>query len=311
VTFTFSHSPTVTLTPVPLPFSLSVRVYNAAGEAVRVLYQGGAEALPSGWAPDRAAILAGSPALFRFPGQLSHGGAELAWDGANDAGQWVSAGAYNVVLESRDPFGSVTAHSASVTVLRSPEGARITVFNSAGERVFSRELPAMAASASGFDLESPSLGAGEKLWARFNIASGPALLEVWDGRNHRGEPVASGSYTVTLELPSGSGRISQSRALSVLKGPEQRALGLGLGPNPWRSGQGAWLSYAPAPGRTATLRLYNLAGELLGSGADPQGLGRVPLPNAAWAPGILLVQARVQEPGQAPYTRILKLAAIR
>lgn len=295
---------------MPLPFAVSVTVYNSAGEKVRELFVGGAQALPARWIGDAGAVNEADPVRFAFPGWLSDGSQAVVWDGADDAGAQVSDGIYTVVLAARDPFGSVTTLSAAVQHLSVPQGARLSVYNAAGELVAWSQLSATA-KASGFSLERPSIASGEKLQARVDTAGGSTLLDIWNGCNAAGEPVDSGVYIVTLEMPSGSGRITESHSVNVLKAPPGASIELHLAPDPWRSGQAAWLLYPAAPGRRVLLRLYSLAGELVGTAADAGGTGRVRLPDTGFAGGIFLVRVTISEPGQAPWTQTLKLARIR
>ena len=99
----------------------------------------------------------------------------------------------------------------------------------------------------------------------------------WDGRNDQGQPVASGSYLVRL-METSLGRATTVKTISVIVletpgGEAEAALSQArVGPQPWISGP-LKVGYPAVPGLGVEARLYDLAGERVGQGADPGGQG--------------------------------------
>jgi hypothetical protein len=315
VTWTFSVSPTITQTPVPLPVRVSVTLYNSAGERVRLLFEGGAQAVPSGVALSAATLFSGgSGVTLSLNTMLSNGGSTLLWAGENDGGQFVASGAYYFKVEFSDSFGSVTAYVLHVQVLNGMGKQELAIYNSAGERVW--WTTAVSAGAGGGlrldrDVVVPDGGVPSPL-SGLKIFLGGMLVAVWDGRDRWGVPVASGSYLVQFVSiqPNGS-RTVESKEITVLNADGGPDLDPVLGPNPWQGRGPLVLSYAPFPGAVARCELYNLAGERVLGGADLSASGRITLQTDALAGGIYWLEFRQTRGASLLGRRVKKLAVIK
>src|SRR5690606_28300441 len=95
ITWTFSPSPTITQTPVPVPHQVRLVAYNAAGEQVKLIYEGPAQYLPGHLQLSAEAILTGgAPLLISFPGVFATGSNQVGSAATNDGGQVVEGGTY-------------------------------------------------------------------------------------------------------------------------------------------------------------------------------------------------------------------------
>src|SRR5665213_1080683 len=135
---TFTVSPTITVSPTSaIPsFLVSITIYNSAGEVVKTLVvnttvwgsTSGISAPPGG-----LILGAASTIVFSLNGTLF----TAAWDGKNDNGQIVALGDYQVLATVANPFGGVpTIYSTTIVVLSAPTSTVVTIFNSAGEKVW-------------------------------------------------------------------------------------------------------------------------------------------------------------------------------
>src|SRR5207302_5434159 len=74
---TRSASPTATPSAIPVPFKISVKVFNAAGEEVAILYSGGMTAMPGAPVLDSSIVQSGSQGAgqvgLKFAGTLDNG----------------------------------------------------------------------------------------------------------------------------------------------------------------------------------------------------------------------------------------------
>lgn len=316
VTSTFTSSPTASQTPVPVPFLVSLKVYNAAGEEVRLLYEGGMDLQPGNislsqpmFAPDGGFVdirLDGS----RFGGSLDF----LRWPGDNGAGQAVEAGTYYLKAEIKDPFGQVTSLSKALQVAPMSNERWLKIFNSAGELVYQKALPA--------DLRdmNPSLGhyapeysaqsgaALNPLRLDFRDAAGAGISQWWDGRNLRGEPVESGSYTLQLvQSRPGSQASVETLKIQVLRSatgaPFSEAR---FSANPARILESVDLYYAPVAGAGAQVQVFGISGERVLSASDLGATGRLRLFFPRMASGIYFVELC-----SGTKRRVMKLAVMR
>jgi flagellar hook assembly protein FlgD len=322
VTGTWTHSPTITPTPIPVPEHLVVALYNSAGERVRLLYDGGAGAVPTDVSLLGGAVVSGSSSVFlQLNTQLPTGGTGLSWNGTNDNGQAVGGGTYYFKVQFSDPFGGVTSFIQPVQAVAAPT-QQLAVFNSAGEKVWSAGLAGLGTATQltlgssvlleGYD---PVTGkADQPLQIQVKDGAGTALNLAWDGRNAQGVPVGGGAYTVQIiGTQVGAGALVASKGVIVMQGP--RALPsqpLQVGPQPWTGDQPLKIRYQAWPGCVAQARLYDLAGEAVAQGApDATGGGLILMPAGKLASGIYLVEIRLMQGSQLLSRRTCKAVRLR
>jgi hypothetical protein len=275
-----------------VPFELSVDVYNQAGEKVRSIFGGRAGELPLGINVAGNAFFEGSgPLALGLPGffvSRTATYASLSWDFLNDAGQLVQGGTYTIKAQYTDPFGVVTVLTKTIEVLAQPESDILSIFNSAGELVWSRNLSSTASPIVNISLPSgnatfaPSYDAAGNaqslLWVTGTDSTGATQTYGWNGRNSNGQPVASGSYMMQLsEQGAGGSKILVTRSFPILDAYAGQSLaGSVIAPNPApATASSVLVVYPDAPNATAKASLYSLDGSLLAQAWDLQGSGRI------------------------------------
>jgi len=307
-----------------VPLRISISLYNSAGERVRQLFEGGANSLPIELSLSGSLIISGEAGVsLELGALLSNGQSSLLWTGVNDNGQAVSDGMYYFKVETTDPFGHVTSLIKDIQVIAPSEPDTLAVFNGAGELVWKATLGGSLGQAAGLSFSAttfavaydPLTGAVlDPLWIYVYDTSGGGLSAPWDGRSQTGAPLASGSYTVQLitGLPAARA-VVQTKPIVILNtgigAPSAEAY---FAPNPVLPGKVAELIYSLYPGAHGTLRLYNLAGELVCQREDSRRTGKISLGGGpALASGIYLAEFEQQILGRPAKRSILKLAVVK
>jgi hypothetical protein len=305
-TLTFSPSPTPSA-----PLSASIKVYNGAGELVAVLETSlGLFTLPSNitvidgvFDPD----LGGKGTL-----QMDGPGTTVAWNGKASGGGMVASGSYFVVTQVQDSFGKLSTWTTPLTVLRTPSGAEVEVYNSAGELVW--HASKAVSSGGAMQVSDTHLVAGAPAGIKISFGSGPADYVVWNGTNGAGAQVSQGNYLVKITQRSGSGAVSTySQGVVVLRDNAEAFESVLAAPNPARGPQPELrVSFqGAAPGQEAWGEVYNMAGERVGAlrGDTTAGLAwRVPL---ELADGVFLLRAGAISPQGRKSSKILKVVILR
>jgi hypothetical protein len=328
-TRTVTPSATPTRTPLPpppaTPLQLVISAYNSAGELVRVLFRGSASQLPL--AMDSS--FNGESFDLRFPGVLVENGVVydglLNWDLTNDAGQAVANGAYLIKADYEDPFGQHSTVSAAVEVLTHAGPNKLTLFNAAGEVVWERFLNSdYPGGIQSLDASIPQTYA-PSFDANGNNLSGPLLIRglskgttletiPWDGKNNRGLPVSSGTYSMQLSYTNASGAITiETHPLTILAtggGPSLE--GAYMAPNPALPGSpGATVFYTPSAGLAAEAVVYDVTGAAVARGLDTLGTGRLFVDTGALPMGVYLVHVRKIQGASTLAKTLLRLAVVK
>ena len=327
-TFTVSPSitvsPTVTPTPLPVPFQVRIAAYNSAGEEVRLIFQGSASELPSAFMLSSPSISNSDPLGLGIlmPGTFVAGGVArsggILWDLASDAGQKVKGGVYSIKAEFHDSFGMTTSLVKAVQVISDWEPGTAKIYNSAGELVWTQPLD-RAATAIGFKDGNPVLApvwnaggtlVGGGLGITLLDSSGLAHALAWDGRNARGLPVASGTYTLQVRQGGVGGQVL-AKQFTLLETADAMDLSSAhLYPNPALPGSPISVAYTPQAGCTAAVQVFTLGGDLVLTAIDAQGSGRIPLDLAGQASGVYLVRVGLARDSALRSQRTLKLALV-
>jgi hypothetical protein len=282
-----------------MTLQFKVVVYNSAGEAVVLLFDGSAQNLPQQIKYSGTSFVAGSGSLVMDYGTLlSSGVSALAWSGVSQSGQSVESGVYTIKTEMVDSFGKVSEYAQQIQVLAPPSEAVITIYNSAGELVYYEALSNTGGSVTGLDLDQPVLvlesaaSPGLKLNGTLHSNAG-AKPWSWDGKNQQGAQVSPGVYEIHLSAGQGSVVMAKSVQVMAPAGGELAALKPVAAPNPV---SGAWLNagmplsvrFLPSSG-TLSGRLFNLAGELVASSAAPGSSGEMKFYPGPMASGVYIV----------------------
>lgn len=301
-----------------------VSIYNSAGERVRSLFDGDMAQQPVGLRVGQPAP--GGSASWSYPLFLSGAGGvlqALVWNADNDNGQPVSGGTYYVKVETRDPYGTVTAFSEGVPMPGPLGGSSLAIFSPSGELVRRIPLDGLPSELVDFEVQSGravgSAAGASAISFSLKDASGGESPWVWDGLNSFGQPVLSGTYIVRLVRSSaGSEMVVKTDSVTLLAlpgSPAERAVaGAVLAPQPFgpaASGGVLSILYPPAAGLAGRARLYNLAGELVAQGMDDGGSGRLGLSMPGLAGGIYLVEFEIRDGSALLARRSLKAAIIR
>ena len=263
-----------------------MKVYNSAGEVVKVIFQGGTNQPIHDVTLSTDVVMGDiAPLKLDFDSWLQGNIKTLTWNGDNDSGQGISSGAYHIAFSSTDTFGKTTSFIRPVTVLNPVHQSRLDIFNSAGERVTSLDLSGFPSQIVSFEMKTkvvspvlnPSAGPGDNpvmpgsgLVLSLRDARGKIWDYEWPVTNNLNQSVASGSYTVQLYSidPSSGRQISMNHGIQVLHNGSLLAGANALAaPNPAQNRLSVFIS--GGADLTGIALLYNLAGELV---AEPQKL---------------------------------------
>lgn len=300
---------------------MKIGVYNEAGEWI--------EDLTSFRAPepiDRLDLLGGPIRRLAGDGSwidlYSQGTYLASWKGLNAQGDPLTNGVYHIKLENVDPMGSVTTVTREARISRSLARVLVQVFNEAGESV--RHLlaytdDATGAQMTGFTLSASVVdphgtdGSNSAVTLIVSSSTSPVTL-IWDGTNDAGVGVSAGHYEVQAHWSDGTGG-SSDITQGILVAPHGDRTGDWVWAQPNRlpsvGGDNHAVFSSSHPDWTLTLRVYDLAGELV---AQRQGLAGTQ--DTAWdcsavASGLYLVHVEGRNAqGVLEGTKTLKLLVI-
>jgi flagellar hook assembly protein FlgD len=309
-----------------MPFHLSVVLYNSAGEAVKHLFTGSSQDEPGGFTLSSTVLSEGTSlgsVNLDFAGKLNTGSSTLTWTGLNDDAQYVAGGVYTIKVQQTDDFGNVQTWTREVSVLPATTQQWLRVYNSAGELVAALDPSSLGAGAvltsvglppnqNTFSLPANAGGSGVPFQVQVQGSSTPLTLN-WDGRNSQGQMLASGPYTVQLvNIQAGSSQIIMSKGFTILAPLTQAPL-VRMGPNPiGPTDQNLVFSFTALPaGQSASVRLYNVAGELITQGTSSSGGGKIMLHIGPWSAGVYLAIFEVREAGGLRSRQVLRVVIAR
>lgn len=298
-------------------------VYNSAGERVRTVYSGSAQAgtgsltlVPGAWTlPDGRQSVG-------IDGVLTANGRVQSWGMDNDSGQPVSGGTYTIKMTVTDSFGAQRSTTLAVAVTPPGQGATLEVYNSAGELVRSLKVDGLGGlptdmvltggSAFVADPTAPNSG------LRLDLKVGGGTQSVlWDGMNAMGQPAASGTYVVKLSYGQvGEPSATKMLTVTLLQSPaleaQASAASARFAPNPLPPGMdGLRVYYRTTPLGRGRLRVYNLAGELVAVAMDEASSGVLGLA-FRFSSGVYVADFAIEGPGGATLARHpMKLAVLR
>lgn len=304
-TATITLTPTVTDSPTPsgtptatLPpqsYTVTLSIYNSAGELVKVLL------VEKAAQPITALILAPGNAITGFTGSgsavsiLGNGALLSAWNGTNGAGEPVLNGTYYVKVDNVDADGSDQSTIQTVTVSRPLDEVKAEICNGAGEvvRVLYQQDGATG-PVTAMELSSQVLQTGPgQVPMTIGLSDGTTLT--WDGRASDGSLVTNGLYYLEVFSQSGSdGEEVLTENVTVVNNGRS-GQGVFAYPNPWHSGDPPITFQCSSP-QPLTLKvwIYDAAGEKVDLLEGPAGTSQAVLDNKTPASGvyIALVEAR-------------------
>lgn len=278
---------------VAFPIAIQVAVYNSAGELVKTLlvqsfdqvitsFQLSSSALTDQIASTAVSIL---------------GTAVASWDGTTQNGNLVTNGQYFLKVQSTDPSGVVTSLTQTVSVNRTLSTLTVAVYNEAGELV--KHLYQAVVAASSNTIQSLNLSSNTV------VAGGPASASpvtiqvalpnggttvVWDGTNDQGAALTNGQYFVEASWANTQGKEVATQQVWVQDAQRGMAPGhLVVAPNSLTGGHPtAVFTVASLQGITLKIRVYDVAGELVGTVQGADGTGTAEWNSAGHASGLYI-----------------------
>ncbi|HEY5040317.1 MAG TPA: hypothetical protein VIJ93_14730, partial [bacterium] len=286
--FTPAPTATFTMTPVPEPYTVTIGVYNGAGELVRrILVEHAAQPVTGiTLKPGNSITSLGGPngsVSFYWNGSLLS-----AWDGTNASGTPVSNGTYYLKINSMDNQGNNQTLVQDITVSRPVETVKVEISNAAGEvvRILSR-AQVSAGPVTAVQLSTTFLNPASLSQNPVTVGMSNGVTLTWDGTSDGGTRVTNGTYYLEVLSTDGIGAQEVfTEVVSVVNGGGLSP-GLYAYPNPWHPGDPP-LTLKTTSVQALTLKgwLYDLAGERVATWEGPAGTGQASLETGALASGI-------------------------
>lgn len=274
-TDTFTVTPTATPTQPPYPFTLTISLYNEAGERVKtiatintsahlsdvVMSVNGNQTSVFGNGEKVSIYLPG----VEVPSTAGLGSTTIIWDPSNDGGQKITSGSYYLKIEEKDKYNHVFVMTKSVTYIRTEQYVEFRIFNTAGELVRSiKKETTMGPEMLRFDIDS--IVGVQKNGAQVKMIYGSAQDFIyWDGKNDQGLAVTAGTYEVQVVLKTEEGFVELgAKTIQLLREPKNFIGEAKAFPNPCRVSDERGVTFtwdAGTEGR-CSIRIYNIKGEL-------------------------------------------------
>jgi flagellar hook assembly protein FlgD len=317
---------TASATPAPQPYTVTINIYNSAGEIVKNLYSGDSE-YPASQAQVEQNATGNGGTEVDITGLDGNAGPDVIWSGTNNGGQSVESGAYYVQISSTNSFGQTVTESKSVSIVSAAGSVTLGIYNSAGELVdnLSGEIATLSSEPTGMSLPAGQNGVVAStdptqggLKINLTLADGQTTSVFWDGMSSQGQPLQSGNYLVTLSQTSaGSSEVLKTSPVVLLATKDLSANGMANSalvlPNPVA---GTWfdVQYQPASAGTGSYTavgmLYDLAGQRVAVATD-EGSGTLHF-SGDWSSGIYLLDFEVHNGSSGTLARrVLKVAIVR
>ena len=273
---TTSHS-----LPVAGGYTVTIAVYNQAGEVVKTLNSYFMSYPVNGFDMSNSVI-----ATLQSGVSFSSNGIPLGvWDGTDNSGNEVTDGTYMLKITSTDPYGIAitTTHTVTVQVLKST--LNIVVYNEAGEVV--KQFNAQ---------ELASLLSGNLLPADYNVGvakTGPSLITPsytnpngngnymtitlgsgrsfkWNGTGDNGQILPSGNYYLVITSNVAGGKGGQEevvKGFTVQAADRNGITAFYAQPNVVDTNQSGAVTFMVSTGITqidyTKVKLYTVAGEYI------------------------------------------------
>lgn len=298
-TSTFTDTPTITATPTitptseVFPYTITVRVYNSAGEVVRTIASVRANKLMTSAkltinGVETGNMISGEDAFEIFlsgvetPASLGTGGTMFGWEGENDQSQFAGPGAYYLKVEETDTYGHTYTITKEISIIDGREYVELNVFNAAGElvkrqRQYGNNYSGFAMNIEVDDLITLVPGANNNVAIKYTGNAADVLT--WDGRTGDGMVVSNGIYELQITVKDDiRGIVSTSKTVTVMSEHDKFLGNISLVPNPytkndealggieirWDFGAAAWVLNNPmaVPGRI-NIKIMDMSGALV------------------------------------------------
>jgi len=209
-TFTNTMSATITPTTVVYPYTISIAVYNEAGEKVKDVATSVSDGqlkdinlLLNGVQTDLISNQDGYLEIFlsgiKTPENQVDRGSLFYWDIKNNQSQYVDSGKYYLKVEQKDAYGHISTLTKDITVFDARQYVEFKVFNSAGEIV--RSIRSYKTSNLHITLENiPDVirlqPDNNKIEIQYTLNSDDNII--WDCKNENGTLLSSGVYELQI-----------------------------------------------------------------------------------------------------------------
>ncbi|MBP7791709.1 MAG: hypothetical protein KA120_01460 [Candidatus Goldbacteria bacterium] len=291
-TFTCTLSSTITPTPRIYPYTISVAVYNEAGEVVKTI----AVVMSDGELSNVSLLLDGQDAkvisdeygsleIFlqgvQTPDNQVDRGSSFTWDVRNNQSQYVDSGVYYIKVEQKDSYGHVISVIRDITVFDARQYVEFKVFNSAGEIVRSmRTYKVIDREITFKDVPDVlRIFPDQQNVVPIQYTSNSQDYVEWDYKNENGTIVSTGIYELQVTVHSNKADPVVASKTVVIMRPEVSYVGdVNVVPNPvdrkkqdavsmqirWDFGIKPWQAYPSyALNGEVKVKIYNIAGELI------------------------------------------------
>ena len=255
---------------------MKIAVYNSAGETVKEITVSGAYTIPDNFTITNSTF---SPDDGGFA-QISVDQTVVDWNGKNQHGTRVENGLYYVKVQITDTFGYSHTMVQSVTVLTNSSMKEFLVYNSAGEIV--KHIPISYITGTGStvltpnnSVFSPGDGSGTNNYEEFTYMG---QIVKWDGTDDKGDIVGNGVYRAVLATVDNNAYSAIAEtSLTVLHDAYEVLTNIKVLPNPVNNASSTVLKirYDVMNGTVVTVKVYNLAGELVKNLSDYNNSGEV------------------------------------
>jgi uncharacterized repeat protein (TIGR01451 family) len=303
-----SSSPINSSVPVQIEgqYTVSVNVYNSAGEVVKTI------PVKSYSVPINGITLSTSNLITTLHGsgstiEIFYNGTLIGtWDGSNNSGNPVTNGNYVIKVDSTSSTGSVTTVAQDATVNRQLSNITATIYNSAGEIVrtlYNVVSDGNNSQMSNVNLSSTVIQPGSTSATASNLQiivvnSGSPVTLTWDGTNNTGTVVTPGTYSIQLNWDDGQGQTTDiSRTVLVTGGggvtgtvvAEPNVLEPGQTLTTTFNGMGITNAY------TVNAKIYTIAGQLVASVQGTPGMQSTQWSATGIASGLYFAVVEVQD----------------
>ncbi len=288
---------------VVFPITVQVAVYNSVGELVKTL-------LVQNFAQTISSFQLSSTSLTNQVSSVAVSilGVVATWDGTAQNGTEVTNGQYFIKVQSTDSLGVVTTVTRTVGVNRSLSTLSVAVYNETGEVVKhlyqgivpsnSNTIQSVVLSSTVVTPGSPTVSPSSSSITVLVAMAGAGVTLAWDGTNDQGGMVTNGQYYVEASWLNGGDDQVVTQQVSVVDGSRGMVPGqLLVEPNVLAGGQtAAVFTVDSAQGFTLRVRVYDVAGELVGAVQGPSGADQAVWNAGGMASGLYIAVVDLEGP---------------
>ncbi len=221
------------------------------------------------------------------------------WNGTDQNGNPVPNGDYYVKVDNVDSFGVDKSVVLNVVVSRSLEKVTIDIYNEAGEIVdtlYSVVEDPQGTVITGVKLSGTVLEPGSPTDGNLIITTNNGVTATWTGYSSSGAVVPNGKYFIEVHSTDGKGGETVIvTSVMVLNNPKQTVPKVWAYPNPLTSGFSQVEFQASNLGINLTVRIYDLAGELVTELKGAGGTSRVTWNAAGISSGLYIAKVEQKD----------------